>query len=157
MQKKKVAEYIDEGFGFPITIQNVQLIKVRGVWTPDINYKELARQTLIKLAKKPLTLTPAQLKFIRHYFVQTKEKFCIKLDITYTELELYESELEQNKPQDFANYQMKVGEFLNNQLHESFLSEDIEASKNQSLVDLTNLEISQTFQEQSNIKVSVNS
>ena len=43
MEIKIQKRLIDTGFGFPIRLINVPMVKVRGVWTPKINYDELAQ------------------------------------------------------------------------------------------------------------------
>jgi hypothetical protein len=37
MTTKIVAKYIDRGFGFPIVLEQVPMVQVRGKWTPAIN------------------------------------------------------------------------------------------------------------------------
>ena len=41
METKVQKRFVDTGFGFPIRLINVPMVKVRGVWTPKINYNEL--------------------------------------------------------------------------------------------------------------------
>ena len=36
MNTKIQKEYVDMGFGFPVYLQNVPMVKVRGVWTPKV-------------------------------------------------------------------------------------------------------------------------
>jgi len=46
MTKKIVAKYIDRGFGFPVVLEHVPMVQVRGKWTPALNYTHLARAVL---------------------------------------------------------------------------------------------------------------
>lgn len=44
------------------------MAKIRGVWTPDINYNELEKALLLALASKQTRLTGGEISFIRKYF-----------------------------------------------------------------------------------------
>jgi hypothetical protein len=72
---KKIKTWIDEGFGFPVVLLNPPMIEVRGVQTPDINYKIYAKCVLHALACKPARLTGAEVKFIRQHFQKTLTQF----------------------------------------------------------------------------------
>ena len=54
MERKIQKMFIDEGLGFKVRLFNVPMIKVRGSWTPHINYNELAKVVL------PACLGPAK-------------------------------------------------------------------------------------------------
>ncbi len=84
MKQKIKDSYIDEGFGFPVILRHVPMIKVFGRWTPDINYKQLERQILLALMRKPSRLTGREIKFIRHYFKLTLEAFGERFDERHT-------------------------------------------------------------------------
>jgi DNA-binding transcriptional regulator YiaG len=75
METKIQKEFIDTGFGFPIRLLNVQMIKVRGAWTAKVNYNELAKVVLHALAHKPSRLTGNEIKFIRTHFEMTLQAF----------------------------------------------------------------------------------
>jgi hypothetical protein len=81
MEKKISKVFVDEGFGFPVRLVNVPMVKVRGQWTPNINYNELAKVVLIALAHKPARITGHEVRFIRQHFemsLQTfAERFCV--------------------------------------------------------------------------------
>lgn len=76
-------EYIDEGLGFPVRLLNVPMIKVRGVWTPKINYNALSDIVLNLLALKPARLTGNEIKFIRLSFELTLEAFAQRFDVKH--------------------------------------------------------------------------
>lgn len=76
-------EYIDMGFGFPVHLLNVPMIKVRGVWTPKVNYAKLTRLVLRNLALKESPLTGDELKFIRQYFEMTLAMFAQRFYVTH--------------------------------------------------------------------------
>ena len=65
METKIQKQFIDDGFGFPVHLLNVPMSKVRGHWTPNVNYVELSSLVLKALVEKPAKLTGSELKFIR--------------------------------------------------------------------------------------------
>lgn len=83
MEKKNQKVFIDEGFGFPIKLLNVPMIKVRGKWTPNINYDLLTDVVLEALCWKPAKLTGNEIKFIRHYFEMTLIEFAKRFYVTH--------------------------------------------------------------------------
>lgn len=83
MKKKIQKEFVDTGFGFPIRLINVPMVKVRGVWTPRIDYDALARAVLRYLAEKPARLTGAEVRFIRQHFALTLQAFASRFTVTH--------------------------------------------------------------------------
>lgn len=83
MERKTEALWIDEGFGFPVKIRNVPMVKVRGHWTPEINYMQLAKTVLLVLTTKPARLTGAEVKFIRTHFELTLKDFAERFDVSH--------------------------------------------------------------------------
>jgi transcriptional regulator with XRE-family HTH domain len=83
METKIQKEFIDTGFGFPIRLVNVPMIKVRGAWTPSINYNELALKVLRALAYKESRLTGNEIKFIRTHFEMTLQEFAKRFCVTH--------------------------------------------------------------------------
>lgn len=75
MERKIQERYVDHGFGFPVTLLNVPMVKIRDQWTPDINYKKLQYAVLSALAHKPARLTGAEIRFIRHAFEMPVQAF----------------------------------------------------------------------------------
>ena len=57
MNHKIKRVHIDRGFGFPVKLVNVPMVKVRGEWTPAINYNLLAEVVLKELCEKDSNLT----------------------------------------------------------------------------------------------------
>jgi hypothetical protein len=76
-------EFVDTGFGFPVRLRNVPMVKVRGAWTPKINYNHLAETVLHSLAFKPSHLTGAEVKFIRTHFKMTLKEFAKRFCVTH--------------------------------------------------------------------------
>jgi hypothetical protein len=83
METKVQKRFIDRGFGFPITLLNAPLVKVHGIWTPKINYNELALVVLRALAHKGSRLTGNEIKFIRTYFELTLQAFAKRFCVTH--------------------------------------------------------------------------
>lgn len=83
MEKKIVSRYTDTGLGFPVVLENVPMVKVRGAWTPCVNYAELAREVLGQLVELDGRLTGKQLKFIRLHFELTLQQFAKRFGITH--------------------------------------------------------------------------
>ncbi len=75
--------FVYEGFGFPIVLLNVPMVKVRGAWTPQVDYNKLAREVLLALAHKPARLTGNEVRFIRHYFEMTLTKFGDQFSVSH--------------------------------------------------------------------------
>jgi hypothetical protein len=59
------------------------MVKVRGVWTPKINYNEFAHVVLRVLAHKESRLTGNEIRFIRTYFKMTLQKFAKRFCVTH--------------------------------------------------------------------------
>ena|SRR3989338_7668569 len=96
MEKKIQKVFIDHGLGFPIKLLNVPMIKVRGKWTPNINYTLLADIVLETLCWKPAKLTGDELKFIRQYFEMTLQEFAERFYVTHAGVIKWEKA--KNKP-----------------------------------------------------------
>ena len=83
MEKKIVSQYTDPGFGFPVVLENVPMVKVRGRWTPNINYNELALDVLRELVALDGRLTGNQVKFIRNHFEMTLQAFATRFGVSH--------------------------------------------------------------------------
>lgn len=99
MDRKVQKSYIYDGFGFPINLIDVPMIKTRGEWTPDINYIQLQRELVYILAIKPTCLTGSQIKFIRKFFKMTLKDFGLEFGVSHVAVLGWEAE---------ANEQVKI-------------------------------------------------
>ena len=72
-----------DGFGFPVVLENVPMMKARGVWTPNVDYNALAKALLQVLAQHPSRLTGAEVRFIRHYFQLTLQRFAERFAVSH--------------------------------------------------------------------------
>lgn len=83
MKTKIQKEFLDTGFGFPVRLLNVPMIQVRGVWTPRINYNDLAVAVLHALSRKASRLTGNEIRFIRHRFEMTLQHFARRFCVSH--------------------------------------------------------------------------
>ena len=83
METKTQKEYLDYGFGFPVKLKNVPMIKVRGIWTPFVDYQYLAKAVLVSLAYKPSKLTGNEVKFVRTHFQMTLQSFAKRFCVSH--------------------------------------------------------------------------
>lgn len=82
-EKKTQKTFTDRGFGFPVKLLNVPMIKVRGKWTPNINYNLLTEAVLIALCEKPVKLTGNEVRFIRQHFAMTLQQFAQRFAVSH--------------------------------------------------------------------------
>ncbi|MCO4756261.1 MAG: hypothetical protein KC478_17395 [Bacteriovoracaceae bacterium] len=74
--KTKIAKtYTYNGLGFPIKLQNVTLLLVDGEWSPKIDVRKVAENTIRELPYQEERLTGYQIKFIRSYFDMSLRDF----------------------------------------------------------------------------------
>lgn len=95
MKQKIQKEFEYGGFGFPITLVNVPMIEVMGVWTPHINYNKLQKVLLLALAHKPGPLTGNELRFLRKYFELNMETFGKLFGVTHAAVSKWENKGDQ--------------------------------------------------------------
>jgi DNA-binding XRE family transcriptional regulator len=83
METKIQKEFVDHGFGFPVILRDVTMIKVRGEWTPKVDYNRLSLCVLLALVEKPARLTGSEIRFIRHHFEMTLQAFAKRFDVSH--------------------------------------------------------------------------
>ena len=83
MEKKIQKTFVDEGLGFPVVLLNVPMIKIRGKWTPDINYNSLSKLVLLALSEKPVRLSGDEIRFIRQHFEMTLVEFAKRFGVSH--------------------------------------------------------------------------
>lgn len=83
MERKIKRSHVDHGFGFPVKLLNVPMAKVRGEWTPAINYNLLAEVVLRELCEKEVRLTGNEVRFIRQHFKMTLQEFAKRFGVTH--------------------------------------------------------------------------
>ena len=83
MENRTKKCHIDRGFGFPVKLLNVPMTKIRGEWTPAINYNLLAQVVLRELCEKEGRLTGNEVRFIRQHFEMTLQAFAKRCGVTH--------------------------------------------------------------------------
>jgi hypothetical protein len=83
MERKKQKVFIDHALGFPVKLINVPMVKIRGAWTPDINYNALEKAVLDALCWKLTRLTGDEIRFIRLHFGMTLQAFAKRFTVTH--------------------------------------------------------------------------
>ncbi len=83
MEKRTQAQFVYEGFGFPVVLKHVAMVKLRGTWTPDLDYNGLARDVLQAIAVHPGRLSGAEVRFVRHYFALTLQQFAERFGVSH--------------------------------------------------------------------------
>lgn len=97
MKKRKIEkQYTYTGFGFPIILNDVPVVEVRGIWTPDVNYNVLQKVVLLELSHMPSSLTGNHIHFIRKYFALTLEEFGKKFGVTHSAVLKWEKQNEKS-------------------------------------------------------------
>ncbi|MDF1761329.1 MAG: hypothetical protein P1U40_12420 [Coxiellaceae bacterium] len=75
MKKKIIKRHTYNGLGFPIELNQVEMIKIDGDWYPKIDVRKLADEVVKVLATQKERLTGNQVKFIRTYFAMSLRRF----------------------------------------------------------------------------------
>ncbi|QDP73477.1 hypothetical protein FOG18_13335 [Legionella israelensis] len=68
-----------EGLGFPIELENIEIINISGEWQPKIDVRAVADKAIKQLAVQETPLTGNQVKFIRSYFSMPLREFAEKV------------------------------------------------------------------------------
>ncbi len=82
-KRKRVARFRYDGLGFPLELRNVDLVRFRDAWAPDVKLNELSSHAFLALATKPATLTGAEVRFVRQRMRLTLEGFAGRLRVTH--------------------------------------------------------------------------
>ncbi len=75
MKKKICKKYIYSGFGFPLELEDVELVHFEGDWHPKLDHQALADKTIRDLALQETRYTGNHIKFIRQYFKMSLRVF----------------------------------------------------------------------------------
>lgn len=85
MKQTKIQKtYIDYSLGFPVTLYNAPMIKVRDHWALHVNYNEYQESVLHLLAYKTAKLTGNEVQFIRKHFQMATRAFAKRFSIRHT-------------------------------------------------------------------------
>lgn len=89
-EKKRLKEYMDYQFGFPVILRNVEAIKVQDYWVPDINQNVLQNLVLLALVLKEGHLTGSQVRFVRRWLGDSLTAFGERLGLTHATVKNWE-------------------------------------------------------------------
>lgn len=95
MSRKTQSEFVDRTLGFPVTLRDVPMRKVRGEWVPDYDPNAFQRRVLKVLVFSPTPLTGNHLRFIRLWLEETQEVFGSELGVTHAAVSQWESKGDQ--------------------------------------------------------------
>ena len=90
MKTKIQKKYIDTGFGFPVHLLNVPMVKVRDEWVPTINWVAISDLVLQIMIEKKSKLTGDELRFIRTKFDMTLARFGERFYVTHAAVSKWE-------------------------------------------------------------------
>lgn len=91
MKKKTQKNYIDNGFGFPVTIGEVSMRSFQGEWIPEIDFFALESRLLYELPFKPSRFTGAEIKFIRSAKGLTLKDFGKMIGVSHVAVKKWEA------------------------------------------------------------------
>lgn len=83
VERTRLDSFQYDGLGPPVLLRNVPMVRVRGVWTPDVDYNQLSRRLLAALVDKRARLTGDEVRFIRHTLALTLEQFARRFGVTH--------------------------------------------------------------------------
>lgn len=75
MTNKVMKRFIYEGFGFPIELHDVEMLRINNEYFPKIDVRAIADETMKSLVLQKSKLTGNQIKFIRSYFSSSLRDF----------------------------------------------------------------------------------
>lgn len=81
--RKVAARHTYRGFGFPVVLMGVPMVRVRGRWTPDVNLDELQSMLLEVVAERDGRLTGDEVRFIRLAHHMTLAAFAERFGVTH--------------------------------------------------------------------------
>ena len=75
MKTKIVSSYVYDGLGFPVELDEVEMVYLENEWHPKIDVQKIANDVITKLAVQEERLTGNQVKFIRSYYSMPLREF----------------------------------------------------------------------------------
>jgi transcriptional regulator with XRE-family HTH domain len=89
--RKTARRQVFHGLGFPVILRDAPMVKLRGEWALDVDYRALARCAAVATALKPGRLTGAEARFIRHHLGLTLQRAAERLGVTHPAVFKWES------------------------------------------------------------------
>lgn len=88
---KVLKTYIYEGLGFPIELNDIEMVLLNGEQIPKIDVRVIADQAIKGLVFQKTKLTGNQIKFIRNYFSFSLREFSKVVNESHTAIKKWES------------------------------------------------------------------
>lgn len=79
MKEKIVKNFTYDGFGFPVKLEKIKMVKIDSEWHPKIDVRKVSDNVIKQLAVQERPLTGHQVKFIRSYFPMSLREFAGKV------------------------------------------------------------------------------
>jgi len=90
MSKKIEKKFIYSGFGFPVELSDVEMIKIADSFHPKIDVRKLANSVIESLITQKTRFTGNQIKFIRTYFSMSLREFSKVVNESHTAIMKWE-------------------------------------------------------------------
>ncbi|MBH47248.1 MAG: hypothetical protein CME71_03660 [Halobacteriovorax sp.] len=75
MKTKVLKNYIYEGLGFPIKLQDVTMLLIDGDWSPKIDVRKISEKVIRELPYQKERFSGNQIRFVRAYFEMSLRQF----------------------------------------------------------------------------------
>lgn len=82
--------YVYNGLGFPIILEEVTFRSIRGEWLLKIDVEKVADAIIKVLPEKPTGLTGSEIRFARTYLKLSKRKLAERLNVSHTAVNKWE-------------------------------------------------------------------
>ena len=89
--EKIVRDYLYDGLGFPVILENALFHKIRGEWLLKVDVEQLADAVFQMLPSKPSKLTGNEIKFIRTYLGKSRPAFGELFRLSHTAIAKWEN------------------------------------------------------------------
>lgn len=116
MKRKIEKKYNYLGLGFPVELNNVEMIEIDGEWHPRIDVKAVADEQIEKLIIQKTRLTGNQIKFIRSFFQMSLRDFGKAINETHAAVKKWEDFQDKQTKMD-SNIEINIRLFVFNQIY----------------------------------------
>lgn len=84
MTKHIEKNFMYMGLGFPIELQNVEMMEIKGTLHPKIDVRRVADSAIESLIAQKTRITGNQIRFIRSYFAMSMREFAKVVNESHT-------------------------------------------------------------------------
>jgi DNA-binding transcriptional regulator YiaG len=114
---KTQKNYLYNGLGFPIILQQANFKKISGKWLLKIDVQKISDIVMKALPSKLMGLTGAEIRFARTYFGLSKRKFAEELNVSHTAVNKWE-EADQEKARIDPHIEIMLRSFIKLKLNQ---------------------------------------